>query len=140
MIAYRKNYIPFVLKCIAVCMIILLYTYFDARSPASFFPQCPFHLLTGLYCPGCGAQRALSALLHGNFLESLHDNLLAISSLPLLGYAAIVFVLNTFRKSKLAQPVFYTRWFVWTVFITVMLFTILRNIPHAPFTALAPLP
>ena len=27
------------------------------------FP-CVFHKLTGLYCPGCGAGRALSALLH----------------------------------------------------------------------------
>lgn len=131
---------PFILKCIAVFFAIWLYTYFDARSSSSFFPTCPFHALTGLFCPGCGSQRALSALLHGNLLEGLHDNFLAVVSLPLLAYAGIVFILNTFRGNKIQEPIFYTRWFVWTILIAVILFTLVRNIPASPFTALAPLP
>ena len=26
----------------------------DPHKPGSFFPLCPFRLLTGLNCPGCG--------------------------------------------------------------------------------------
>lgn len=32
---------------------------------------CLFHLLTGLYCPGCGGTRALSYLLHGQVGRSV---------------------------------------------------------------------
>lgn len=33
---------------------------------------CPIWALTGLYCPGCGGQRAVRALLHGDLLSSLY--------------------------------------------------------------------
>lgn len=33
------------------------------------FP-CLFHLLTGLYCPGCGGTRAVIYLFHGRILAS----------------------------------------------------------------------
>ena len=33
---------------------------------------CPFYSLTGLYCPGCGGQRAVRALLDGEILRSLY--------------------------------------------------------------------
>ena len=36
--------------------------------------RCPFHELTGLSCPGCGNTRAVSALLHLRFRESLSYN------------------------------------------------------------------
>ena len=32
---------------------------------------CPFHMLTGLYCPGCGITRCISALLQGNWQAAL---------------------------------------------------------------------
>lgn len=138
MIIQRQNYTPVILKSIAVLVVISLYTFFDARSPGSFFPQCPFHALTGLFCPGCGSQRALSALLHGNFIDALHDNFLAMISLPVLLFAATVYSLNFFREKKLKQSIFYKTWFVWTVLSAVILFTILRNIPAFPFSMLAP--
>ena len=55
-----------------------------------FYPQCPFHALTGLLCPGCGATRALAALTHGHFVDAVHLNGLIILLLPLLAlYGAI---------------------------------------------------
>ena len=36
--------------------------------------RCPFHLLTGLSCPGCGNIRAAAALLRLRFRESLSYN------------------------------------------------------------------
>ncbi len=35
---------------------------------------CPVYLFTGFICPGCGATRALSSLLHFRLLESLRNN------------------------------------------------------------------
>ena len=33
---------------------------------------CPFKFLTGIDCPGCGFQRSLTALLHGDISDSFH--------------------------------------------------------------------
>lgn len=35
------------------------------------FPPCAIHAVTGYYCPGCGATRALIALLRGQLVRSL---------------------------------------------------------------------
>jgi hypothetical protein len=39
-----------------------------------FFPQCVFHKLTGLQCPGCGTTRALHHLLHGDIAGAFRLN------------------------------------------------------------------
>ena len=121
----------------AVLAIALLYFFIDARG-GDFFPHCPFHSLTGLYCPGCGSQRALSALLHADFLEAANFNILLVLSLPFITYSALVAVVNAFRKNKIKQRVFYSPFFVKTVLAVVVGFFILRNIPSYPFTLLAP--
>jgi hypothetical protein len=54
-----------------------------AFSP--FYPRCPFHVLTGLPCPSCGATRAGLALLRGRPLEALAFN-------PLATLAEVVFL------------------------------------------------
>ncbi len=51
-------------------------------SQGALFPKCPFLLLTGYKCPGCGSQRALHALLHGEVKASLGFNALLVLSLP----------------------------------------------------------
>lgn len=47
-------------------------------------PKCLFHELTGLECPGCGSQRMLHALLHGNIIEAWHYNALFVAMIPIL--------------------------------------------------------
>ena len=67
---------------------------------------CPFYTLTGLYCPGCGGQRAVKALLGGKLLASLHDHPLV---LPLFLYGAIYLVsqgLNRLTKGRTAALCF----------------------------------
>src|SRR6478672_10439129 len=49
-----------------------------------FAPPCLFHQMTGLQCPGCGATRALYALLHLQPLEAAKKNILFITFLPFL--------------------------------------------------------
>ena len=110
----------------AVCIVLLLVP--PGSAHAKWLPKCMFHQLTGLYCPGCGATRALSAMLHGDVKASLHNNALLF---PLL--ALIVFLLMK-PETSLKQP------FAITIVAVVLAFTILRNIPAAPFTYLAPVP
>ena len=110
----------------AACIVLLLV---PPGSPhAKWLPKCMFYHVTGLYCPGCGATRALSAMLHGDMKASLHNNLLLF---PLL---ALIAVLIVKPEISLKRPVAVA------IVAVVLLFTILRNIPAAPFTYLAPIP
>jgi len=110
----------------AACVILLAVP--PGSAHAKWLPRCMFHQLTGLYCPGCGATRALSAMLHGDLKSSLHNNLLLF---PLL---ALIAVLIVKPEISLKRPVAIA------IVAVVLLFTILRNIPVAPFTYLAPVP
>ena len=47
---------------------------------------CPWYALTGLYCPGCGALRAVNDLGNGDVLAALSSNLLFVAMVPLLVY------------------------------------------------------
>jgi hypothetical protein len=115
----------------------LLYFFIDARY-TTFFPQCPFHSLTGLYCPGCGSQRAISSLLHGDILQAISFNILLVISIPFISYSAAIHCINAFTKFQMQQRIFYSPIFVKVVFVIVALFWVTRNISVYPFSLLAP--
>ena len=52
--------------------VIILITVDPSKSP--WLPKCPIWLATGLYCPGCGSQRAAHALFTGHFAEVFRFN------------------------------------------------------------------
>lgn len=107
-------------------------------SVVSFYPQCAFHRLTGLNCPGCGGTRCLHALLNGHPLEALRDNALILIALPF-------FVIGILRRwwywiQGLPQPPqkLLKWWLGYTIAGIVIAFFILRNLPWSPFTWLSP--
>ncbi len=94
-------------------------------------PPCPLHALTGLYCPGCGSTRATRALLQGDLLAAWSFNPLFTLSLPLL--AAILISARFSSRPLGGSPLL-----AWSLLAVIVLFGIARNLPMAPFTALAP--
>jgi hypothetical protein len=115
----------------------LLYFYFDP-SLGKFFPSCPFYTITGLFCPGCGSQRAFHELLHGHIINAAAHNLLFVLFTPLMLFSAIVTANNIFRRQKIGQAIFHSTPVAITVFLAVIFFWIARNIPFEPFAYLAP--
>jgi hypothetical protein len=111
--------------------------YFFDPATSPIFPPCPFHFLTGLWCPGCGSARALHALIHGRLLAALDLNPLMVVSLPFLGYAAVSWGLRYLTGSGLPR-IFTAPFWGWFVVVVVILFWVLRNIPVFPFSVLAP--
>ena len=101
--------------------------FFFNPSTHGFYPVCLFHALTGLNCPGCGMTRALSALLHGNFLLALKDNALFVASLAAL---AIWSARLIFRKLK-NQPATFNvpPKFLWIFLAISIVFAVFRNLP-----------
>ena len=67
---------------------------------AWWMPQCPFLRLTGLYCPGCGAQRALHALLLGDLAGAFRFNPFLLSIVPLL---AALLIVRHLARGKMRQ-------------------------------------
>jgi len=101
----------------------------DPRDGAGFLP-CLFQRATGWYCPGCGSQRAVHALLHGRVGEALSHNLLLWVVLVPLG-AVLVW------RARRGAAVF-SWWWAGPLIVLLLAFGVLRNVPVAPFTWLAP--
>lgn len=106
-------------------------------SSTGIFPPCPFFALTGYYCPGCGTLRGLHQLLHGNVDAALGLNALMVLSVPFLAYALVSLVLEVFRGRPLPR-LFRSPYWTRAIFVIVIAFWVLRNIPVYPFTLLAP--
>lgn len=115
----------------------LLYFLFDP-AVNRFFPPCPFHTLTGFFCPGCGSQRAFHDILHGHLLQAASHNILFLLFTPLMLFAGVVAANNVLRKKKVEQRLFNSTIFTKAVLIAVVSFWILRNLPLRPFSMLAP--
>ena len=107
-----------------------------ARDPAEdgSYPLCPLNATTGLYCPGCGTLRALHQLLHGRLDRSLALNPLTVLAVPFLAYHFAVWLLPSLGWRRVAPSGRAT----WALLLVVVGFGILRNLPLAPFDALAP--
>jgi hypothetical protein len=137
LVATRKQVFRVIIISATVLVLALLYFFVDARH-SGFFPACPLFTLTGLYCPGCGSQRAVSALLHGDLFEAIDYHVMLVVSTPLVLYSAVITVTNIFRDKPLSQKIFYSPMFVRIFLVTVLMFGVLRNIHVYPFVLLAP--
>lgn len=137
MVILKKGIWNLVIIATAAITVLLLY-FFLFPVYNAYFPKCLFFTFTGYYCPGCGSQRAITALLHLDILTAMHQNLLAVIATPFLFYALAVFCLNSVRTKKIQLRFFYDPVFVRVVLFSVLVFALLRNIPVYPFTLLAP--
>ena len=111
--------------------------YLADPSKAGFFPRCPIHALTGLYCAGCGTTRALHALLHCNMSAAIRFNPLSVLLLPVLSYYFLSFTREVFRTKPLPDPLGARR-SIRLLIGLVVAFSIMRNIRTYPFVLLAP--
>lgn len=119
-----KSQTAFILaSCLAV---VTVFMFFLEPTQTWWFPACPLHSLTGLYCPGCGSTRALHSLLHGEFARAFRFNPLAVIAPLLLGAIAVA-PRATWRPTV-----------GWTILAVVILFGVLRNIPLQILQVLRP--
>jgi hypothetical protein len=71
-----------------------------------FYPMCPVYEYLHLRCPGCGATRAVAALLHGRLAEAMRWNALTVAMLA----AGIVYLVYGAVCSRRAMRGREFRW------------------------------
>ena len=111
-----------------------VYVFSFEPGKTGFFPLCPFRLVTGLTCPGCGSTRALHQLLHGHIEAAFMLNPLFVIALPFLFFALMRHTTFAF-KGKTPRPNALPPAYIYLIFFVVVTFWIFRNTPFYPFVS-----
>lgn len=93
-----------------------------------FAPKCLFKLITGLSCPGCGLQRAVYALMHGDVMEAARCNFYLLYSGPYLASFVFVWVMPESRIRERISNFINNRYVVDFYLVTFVLWFVIRNI------------
>jgi hypothetical protein len=86
-------------------------------------PLCPFHAVTGGWCPLCGGLRSADSLAHLQFGSALHYNALFVVALPFV----LMFWIDWARTGRVR----WSRYVVPVLVVLAVAFTIVRNLPFA---------
>lgn len=105
----------------------LLILYHCNPETTAWFPKCVIYRFTGLYCPGCGTARAVFAMLHGDVIVSLCNQILL--------FPAVVLCVAMIIKPRLML----NQCLCWGTFAVICIYGIIRNLPWKPFSYLAPM-
>lgn len=113
----------------------ILLLFFNPASPANqFFPRCPFRLLTGWQCPGCGSTRACYELLHLHPIAAFKFNPLMVLTLPFIVYGFLGFTKSALT-GRPQRRVFIPPIYLWAWLVLLIFFWIFRNTPWYPFVS-----
>jgi hypothetical protein len=93
-----------------------------------FYPQCPIHQLLHLECPGCGATRAIAALLHGQFAAAMHLNALVTLLLPFAATHGVLCYYRFLKRRPLPRPQAKPA-VIYAALAAAAVFTVIRNLP-----------
>jgi hypothetical protein len=90
---------------------------------------CPWHVLTGGYCPGCGALRAVHDLAHGDVAAAASSNLVLVALVPVALGLWVVWLRAGWQHRR-SRPLHAgpARAALWSLAVVVLVFTVLRNL------------
>jgi hypothetical protein len=109
--------------------------FFNPASPANqFFPKCPFRLLTGMQCPGCGSTRACYQLLHLHPVAAFKLNPLFMLTLPFIVYGFLGYTKSAI-SGRPQRRLFIPSFYLWSWLVLMIFFWIFRNTPWYPFVS-----
>ena len=123
-----RRRVGLILIVILLAGIAVVYKHLDP-SVVPIFPRCPFRLLTGYLCPGCGSQRAIHHLLNLDLPGAWRMNPLLVIALPYLLLGLILKPLShhSARGARLLDQLYGYRASV-VALVVIVLFWIGRNI------------
>ncbi|CAL9399646.1 hypothetical protein SUDANB121_01445 [Nocardiopsis dassonvillei] len=108
--------------------------HFVSPNEPGNYPTCPWLMLTGTFCPGCGTMRAIALTTHGDILGAVSMNPLLALLVPYILWAYVRWIAATIRPPK-APPRPTPLWFLWALTITITVYWVARNLPWFSFLA-----
>ena len=113
----RTDRLAWTIAAGAAAVVVLLVFVDPTRFP--LFPRCPFHLLTGGNCPGCGTARAIRAAVTGRFRLAWDCN-------PALPFFLVALAVVSVRRSAAGS-----RAVAIVVGVAAVAWTVVRNVDPA---------
>lgn len=126
---------------VAILVLSGLALYLRQTPPGKAFrilPPCLFHHVTGWHCPGCGNTRATKALIRGDLPAAARQNILFVSTLPLLLYGGFRVWHRWIWGDLRFRPFPWKAWHGRLIVGVILVFSVVRNLPWQPFAWLAP--
>jgi len=115
--------------------------YLKANHPVQsgrYFLPCIFNKFTSWHCPGCGITRAYHHLFNGRIGTAFSMNPLAMLLQPFILWIFVKESLHWLQAKPLGMAVPNQPLISIGLLVVLLLYWVLRNIPHWPFTLLAP--
>ena len=113
---------------------LFLFFFNPALPNNQFFPKCPFRLVTGWQCPGCGSTRAFYQLLHLHPVTAFKLNPLIMLTLPFIVYGFLGFTRSAIT-GKPYRRLFIPPVYLWAWLVLLLFFWVFRNTPWYPFAS-----
>ncbi|WP_010252129.1 DUF2752 domain-containing protein [Myroides injenensis] len=109
--------------------ILVIVFYYRVNLESPLVMSCVFYDTTGLECPGCGGQRAVKALLMGEFKDAFYFNPLIYIYIPMLillsiGLLEVYIIKNEWFIKRFKIP----SWFGVLFIVAILSFFIIRNL------------
>lgn len=98
----------------------------DPHESGSYL-YCPWLLLTGTYCPGCGGLRAVNDLTHGDVGAALSSNILVTLLIPVAVVLLSLWAVDRWRGHTRSVPWKRLRPIVVSLVTVMFLFAVIRN-------------
>lgn len=130
---YDKN-IKYVKEILIAASAVIMLISLKAAIWGNIF-ECPFHYLTGLYCPGCGGMRSIGYLVSGNIYAAMKSNVI-VTVFNITSPLLLLFMIR-YIKSRIFISILNTKCLLFTLVI-MLIFSVIRNIPYYPFFNLRP--
>jgi Protein of unknown function (DUF2752) len=100
----------------------------DPHVPGSW-GVCPWLVLTGTYCPGCGGLRAVHDLTHLHIVDALSSNAVVVMGCVLAVAGWAVWLGAAWRGRTGDWSRWVKPWMAYACVTALLLFSVLRNLP-----------
>lgn len=110
-------------------LLVVLYYKYNPADKNWHFPSCPTWTIFHIYCPGCGTQRAIHYLLHGELQKAFRYNPLLVCISPLMMILVAQYLYESFSGKRWYIPIFNNAVFLYAVFFLFLAYFIVRNLP-----------
>ena len=127
----RFRFKKFAKPAIVVVTVVAIVVVYRCINPVGttvgeYMPKCFMKELTGYDCPSCGSQRALHAILNGEFKRAILFNPFIFLALPYL-LALLYTALSNDRFARRIKPFVRHRIAIWSFLALYIAWWVIRN-------------